>query len=301
MSEFLFGSPGSEKHEGDFALLLEDLSVHSRVFDQVEDNPDAVASERIALDVAAMHAQYWRAPELDREPILGGSSYEFPMGDACRESPSRLSDLERAWKAQFGRNLFRDEGTKHSEELTRLLCGPDCDRIIDRICEVFSSRPQTLLHGDLRADNIFRTYPTAAGGDAPPRITYIDWQLFHSGPAGSEFSQAWMSSLPPAERRKDRSILRSYHERLTQLNPEANTYAHETVVDDYVLGCVLWWAAYVTVGANALSTEGVPPSSRMKRLWATCVPWVLIALEDHDALGRVRRLLDDDVRPRSSR
>ena len=62
------------------------------------------------------------------------------------------------------------------------------------------------------------------------------------------------------------------------------------LLEDYVLGLVMWWSAIVTIGANTLPTFDQPDSARMKRLWGQGIPWSLVALEDHDCLQVVERL-----------
>ena len=52
------GSPQAEF----FILVLEDLGLHSKVFDQVEDPPSAPFARKVALELAELHAQYWESP-----------------------------------------------------------------------------------------------------------------------------------------------------------------------------------------------------------------------------------------------
>jgi hypothetical protein len=40
--------------------------------------------------------------------------------------------------------------------------------------------------------------------------------------------------LPPEVRRKDRAILRQYHQRLVELNPAASAYTYEMLLQDYL-------------------------------------------------------------------
>ena len=132
--------------------------------------------------------------------------------------------------------------------LTALLCGPRSDAILDHIYDGLSARPRTLLHGDMRADNVFRT--TGAGpGDA--ELTFIDWQVIHAGPPGPEFTQAWMHSLDPVVRRRDHDILAQYHGRLTQLRPAARRTRSPCSRPTTESFC-FWWMALITLGAGTL-------------------------------------------------
>ena len=43
-----------------FILVMEDLTTHSHVFDQVTDSPDEDFTRKINLEVAGMHAKFWQ-------------------------------------------------------------------------------------------------------------------------------------------------------------------------------------------------------------------------------------------------
>ncbi|MBW2243926.1 MAG: phosphotransferase [Deltaproteobacteria bacterium] len=281
------GSEGAER----FVLVMEDLRVHSRVFDQVDDNPDEPFMRKIAVEIAAMHAKYWESPEI-RLPWLspGSHRYVFTFDAACRQSPDRLLEFIGLWRKMYGRELFEEGGARESEAITRLLCGPESEIILDRISDRLSQRPHTLLHGDLRADNIFRSDPSLGLGVDDSALTYIDWQLLGVGPPGIDFAQAWIHSLPTAVRRKDTDVLRLYHERLVSLNPTANAYSLDVLIEDYVLGLCLWWPALVTIGANTLPSFDDSESERMKRLWEVAIPRGLIALADHNSLSIIEAI-----------
>ena len=46
----------------DFVIAMEDLALHSKVFDQVEDPPGEAFARQIALEAAKLHAAYWESP-----------------------------------------------------------------------------------------------------------------------------------------------------------------------------------------------------------------------------------------------
>jgi hypothetical protein len=284
------GTDGSAD-AGRFVLVLEDLGTHSRVFDQVDDTPDERFMRKIAIEVAAMHAKYWESPE-SRLPWLsrGDHRYVFTFDASCREAPDRVDEFVDLWRRMYGRDLFDEAGVRSTEATTRVLCGSDSAAILDRIQDRLSSRPHTLLHGDLRADNIFRSHPTSGLGVDAARLSYIDWQLMGAGPPGLEFAQAWIHSLAPEVRRNDTDVLRAYHDCLTRLDPSAGAYSLDTLIEDYVLGLCLWWSALVTIGANTLPDFDDPDSARMKRLWEVSIPRTLVALDDHDCLAVVEAI-----------
>ena len=274
-----------------FVLAMEDLTAHSCVFDQVDDTPCEKYMQKIALEVADMHAQYWETPPTRLPWVCKDTDrYTFAIDTTARESPERIEESRELWRKMYGRDVCEEAGCTQIEPLTQILCGPACGEIFDRIYEVLSERPKTLIHGDLRADNIFRTHPSRGLAVEDSQLTYIDWQLLSAGPPGPEFTQMWQHSLPPEVRRNDREVLRQYHDRLVTRQPAAADYTYEMLLEDYVLGLVMWWSAIVTIGANTLPTFDQPDSARMKRLWGQGIPWSLVALEDHDCLQVVERL-----------
>jgi hypothetical protein len=190
----------------------------------------------------------------------------------------------------YGRDIFDREADKPVEELTALLCGPKCVGIHEKIYDILSSRPKTLLHGDMRADNVFRTDPALGKSLADSTITFIDWQIIHAGPPGPELAQAWMHSLEPEERRQDKDILKQYHDRLVQLNPAAAAYTYDMLLEDYTLSFCFWWTAIITIGVGTLSSFDRPESVRMKRLWEKGLFRSKTAMGDLDCLSHVRRL-----------
>jgi hypothetical protein len=63
---FSDGSEGSEY----FIIVMEDLTAHSKVFDQIDDPPNEAFSRKIALEAATMHAKFWES-DVTRLPWIG--------------------------------------------------------------------------------------------------------------------------------------------------------------------------------------------------------------------------------------
>lgn len=275
-----------------FIIVMEDLSTHSRVFDQVDDPPDEEFARRIALEAATMHAKYWDS-DTTRLPWIGAGDgrYESSLDGLSKMAPMTLEPFTALWKQMYGGDLFDPVVDADVIELTNLLCGPKCAGLHDRIYDVLSSRPKTLLHGDLRADNVFRTDPARGLPVDESTITYIDWQVIHAGPPGPEFTEAWMHSLTPETRRKDKDMLRQYHDRLVELQPAAKTYSYEMLVEDYSLSFCFWWTAIITLGVGTLPIFGQPEGARMKELWAVGAERSKTAMADLGCLDLVKELV----------
>jgi hypothetical protein len=290
---------GAEE-DGDFVIVMEDLTVHSKVFDQVEDPPDEAFARKLAMEAAKLHAAYWESP-VTRMPWVGRSDgrYVFSLDALCRLAPSSLAPFAELWRTMYGTELF--SGAPDIEELTVFLCGPRCNGILARIYDKFSSRPHTLLHGDMRADNVFRTVSPEGGSIiAESELTFVDWQVIHAGPPGPEFTQAWMHSLEPEVRRKDREILQQYHDRLVSLNASAASYTYAMLVEDYTLAFCFWWTALISLGVGTLPNFDRPEGSRMKQLWGKGAARAFVAMRDLDCLSLITDLatgLSPDLEP----
>jgi hypothetical protein len=215
----------------------------------------------------------------------------FSFDPLARMAAQSYPALRALYNQMFGEDLFAGGDFAASEALTELVCGPDSARIVDAMAARLSSRPKTLLHGDMRADNIFRTDPKFGKSAAESTLTYIDWQLLHAGPPGPEFSQAWFSSLEPDVRTQDAALLAEYHARLIALEPKAAAYTYEMLLEDYALGCVYWWMALIALGTGAFPAFDKPEGQRSKRLWGRAFHRILPALRDRDCLGVVRRVV----------
>ena len=64
----------------------------------------------------------------------------------------------------------------------------------------------TLLHGDCRADNIFKAKADGA-------FTFIDWQMITAGPIGCELLQLASASMSdPADYKKMNTLVEHYYD-----------------------------------------------------------------------------------------
>jgi len=271
-----------------FAILMEDLGQHSAVFDQLDDLPDEAYTRRIASEAAALHARYWDSDIL-AEPWLTSpeGKYTFPLDAAARNCAQNFALYSDVWNRIYGTSFWHGDDTGEFEKLTRIATGPLCGTVVDRITDILDSRPKTLIHGDLRPDNIFRTV-----GSTPneAQITFIDWQLVCASPPGPELGWAWFS-LPTDLRRRDLKMLQSYHETLTGLAPTAAGYTLDHLIEDYRLSLVLWHMALITIGAAMLSHAETTADQRTIDLWRQGVPRFRTSLTDHGCLDMVQQLL----------
>lgn len=136
--------------EGDHWLLMDDLSA-LRPGDQVR----GMAQEEVAAvlrRIAAVHARYWMDPALPRLEWLPGHTFWFS------------GDFTPVLEA-FGRDYALRLGDDAMDLITRSV------ERNDAIETALAERPWTLVHGDLRADNLlFGTVGTAE------EAMILDWQ-----------------------------------------------------------------------------------------------------------------------------
>ena len=102
-----------------------------------------------------------------------------------------------------------------------------------------------------------------------------------------------MHSLEPEDRRKDKEMLKQYHDKLVALNPAAAAYTYDMLLEDYTLSFCFWWTAIITIGAGTLNSFDRPESARMKRLWEKGLFRSKTAMGDLDCLSHIQRLAAD--------
>jgi hypothetical protein len=144
-----------------------------------------------------------------------------PKGDALAERiPSGLMDLAKAW-------------LEHSSD-PRLL----------------ARAPRTLLHGDVRLDNLF------FGVDDHPRsLAFIDWQLVQLGPGVLDVAYFLALSLDADDRRdSEKILLRTYFDELTRTD-QREAYPFEALWADYRKSLLAVVVRLIAVGL-AFSFDG---------------------------------------------
>ena len=155
-------------------LLMEDLS-HLRPGDQVRGLRQQEV-RAVVRGMAAIHARFWGEPSLQQLNWLPAHRYWFSDPD--------LSLLE-AFLHEYGLRI----GAQMALLLPEVMAQPP---LID--AEI-ARRPFTLVHGDLRADNLM-----FGGEDDDPEASILDWQTACRSLGAIDLAYLLGGSEPSAER-----------------------------------------------------------------------------------------------------
>ncbi len=196
-----------------YLLLLEDLD-GARPGDQVAaGNPEDC--ERVLKAIARAHAAFWEHPSLVDpfwlfRPELQTRTRQLLYRDSLPPFEQRFGSLMREGLARVTGWL-----AEHGGALTRTL---------------HSGAPHTLIHGDLRFDNLF--FDDMRPDDP---VIVIDWQLAGCGAGAYDVAYLIGGSLPSgASAETEAGLLHAYHESLIARG--VKNYAYERFADDYSRG-----------------------------------------------------------------
>lgn len=177
---------------GECLLLLEDLG--GAEFGDNLAGCSATDAQLAVRQLGCLHARYWEDPGLKQLPWLRS------LGD---EAEVRIG-LYRTMLPRFEQRCV-DMRIPGMQEFARRL-----GELLPRYVAQLSSRPQTLTHGDFRADN-FAFVATREGRD----VTVFDWQVARRASGPRDLAYFLSGSLPVEQRRAtEESLLKVYHEAL---------------------------------------------------------------------------------------
>lgn len=205
----------------EFLLLLEDLE-DGEVGDQV--SGASVDEARIVLQaMARFHARWWNA---ERRPEL---EWLVP-------SPKFIEDVVTEYRDAL--SSYRET---HGEQF------PELVRVATRLGDVIELAtepprpPLTIIHGDLRQDNIF----FRKAGD----VRIFDWQLASVDRAGLDVARFLAESLSADVRRAhEDELLDSYHAALREHG--VRNYSRRRLRRDYLEGMIQQVGISVIANAN---------------------------------------------------
>jgi hypothetical protein len=192
-----------------YLLLMEDLR-DIAPGDQIK-GASLADTESVIRAIARTHAQYWNSPKLEDRFWL------ISMGISARMRHgmfrSSLGEFRERFSQLFAQGMDRpiDWLVSHGSDLTRALV---------------ADAPETLLHSDLRLDNVF--FPSTST-DEP---VIIDWQLVQRGPGIYDVGYLISCALDPATSEADvTGLLEAYRDALAEHG--VTDYPFEALERDY--------------------------------------------------------------------
>ncbi|HEV2365934.1 MAG TPA: phosphotransferase [Caulobacteraceae bacterium] len=232
-----------------FCLILEDLAP-ARTGDQL----GGLSRDEMAASVeaaAVLHGRWLGAVELQTFPWLPGL-----------DDPTQLA-LAEILPRCLPRYLEFTGGSAEAAAVAGCL-GPR----IALLLRVLARRRRTLVHGDLRGDNLL------FDGLAGP-VAFIDWQLVHKGTGLTDLAFLFTSSLATDDRRALEGELMSLY--LDTLKATGAAMETRAAWRDYALSLALCWV-WTVIGIGSLEV-GKGRGAQVFAAWNTRL---LAALADHE-------------------
>ena len=250
----------SDPETGDTALLIADLCGGRLDANTGFSEADA---EAVVKAIAVFHAKWWGRSDLEQTSWLP-TLIDRAAIQQERFTPNAQKFLEKYDEQVDGE--FKEAISLYGEKLIPVL-------------EAASSPPLTLIHGDLRAGNIF--FDTEFRG-CP--VTAIDWASAARGKGVTDISNLAVVGLPVNLRRaiEDR-LVNLYHN--TLVAEGVTGYSIDQCQADY-RSCFLYpfSIAVVILGYMDLSDE------RDQNIARTSLERTSAALRDHDLIGLLRAI-----------
>jgi hypothetical protein len=208
----------------DYVLLIEDM--HPAICGDQVAGCRVQQADTLIREMARFHATWWdhaRLPSLDWIP-LGNSEINH--------------SAEHAYNDCFD-NFLANFGERLSPRALAI-----AERFKDKIIAVedmLASPPITVVHGDLRYDNLYF-------GDEGMAVA--DWQIVTRARGPYDVAYFLSQSVNPAERKaSEMGILRSYHE--TLLEHGVRGYGFDQCLDDY-RACAMFCLVYPVISGGTL-------------------------------------------------
>jgi hypothetical protein len=195
-------------------------------------------------------------------------------------SPLFTSRRFRYTQGKGSAKLGFDVANPDAKETFDLLTGPKGDAIIKAMYTKMAGRPRTLIHGDMRPDNIFRSKEKNADGKHDYKI--VDWQAVAYGAAGVEFCEFLFGALPVECYPRMDELLGVWWTQLTKKCPvAAESYSLEMAKEDFGMTGALWTCALSFALSGIFDAiKGMPEHP----LWELMGPAALRATECFKAL-----------------
>ncbi len=241
----------------DFVLVLEDLG-RLRVADQIV-GCTAADAETVIDAIARHHAHWWESDRFASLPWL--KTYSTPPFPSVM-----VGNFEAAWP-----RFIEGVGADLSPAMRAF--GERIPAMLPWFLDEIARPPRTVLHGDLRLDQLF--FPVGTD-DLPLRA--LDWQMTAIGRGCYDVAYFLSQSLTTDTRRScEDELIERYAERLSDHGID---YPPDELRRDYRL-TTAWCFVYPVVGAGRIEVA----NDRQLELLGAMLDRSASAIEDHDALS----------------
>jgi hypothetical protein len=238
----------------EFLVVQEAIDVDSSI-DQIC-GIDLAHAELVLVEAARLHATWWdhpNLPKLEWLPRLDGPARRHNLTTIAATGWEPLCDL------------LGDALTPQERAL-----GAELPERIDDVLVRMGQLPPTLIHSDLRADNLL----FAPDGST---VTIVDWQGAGIGPAGWDLAYFLSQSLSVDMRRaNEMSLLARYVEEATRLRPAISA---DNLLAGYGESMI-----FGLIVATSLPLIADPAQPRARALAETMARRAIEALRDHHQL-----------------
>src|SRR5262245_3281769 len=252
----------ADPQSGDFVMLMEDLAP-ARVGDQLAGCSARDAHSAVGA-IAKCHAVWWQDPRLTA----------FAWLPATNDPINHFAQLayQQCWEP-----FVQFVGGKMTPALRRT--GETLATNVVRMLDGFVERPNTLVHGDYRADNLFFDDT----GQGPPAIAAVDWQVSSRGAGAFDLAYFLSGNVSTEVRRSiEMDLLKHYTDTLRENG--VGEYGPETCLEDYRYG-VLFCLLYSVIVIGTLD----PTNARGVAVFHANFERVAAAIADLDAAAMMPR------------
>ena len=177
----------------------------------------------------------------------------------------RMADRQGAWKTyedlvikKTGENRFKKVAEYVAQDAVFDEAG--WQPLIDAMFAKLNSRPMTLVHNDMRPENMFRHKKDNS------KFAAIDWALLNRCAPGMEFFSRMSCNLNVDLYARLDELFDVYLEALHGANPDTKVYTKEMIREDLAITCRLLLVGSPTVFIPVLSDMDGP-------FWPVCMLW----------------------------
>ena len=246
----------ADPKSGDFVMLMEDLAP-ARLGDQLA-GCDAADARSAVGALARCHALWWRNPRLEALAWLPATN--DPINHFAQFA------YQGCWEP-----FVQFVGDKMTPALRRT--GEALATNVIRMLDGFIERPNTLVHGDYRADNLF----FGGAGPGAPTLAAVDWQVSSRGAGAFDLAYFLSGNVSTEVRRSmEMDLLKHYTDILRENG--VREYELEPCLEDYRFG-VLFCLLYSVIVIGTLD----PTNARGVAVFHANFERVAAAITDLDA------------------